>query len=80
MPLDVISSDLGAPTLVRQGNLDPLLLLTGGPALDHRIREICTAMRDRRFIFNLGHGILPPTPIEHVARLVEVVRETSARG
>lgn len=75
MPLHVMSGDLGPRPIVRQGNLDPLLLMTGGPALDTRIREICEAMRGQRFIFNLGHGILQWTPPEHVARLVEVVRE-----
>jgi uroporphyrinogen decarboxylase len=75
MPLSLMASDLDSPTTVRQGNLDPLLLLTGGSALDDRVREICSAMRGRPFIFNLGHGILPPTPLQHVQRLVDVVRE-----
>ncbi|MFT5508805.1 MAG: uroporphyrinogen decarboxylase [Hyphomicrobiaceae bacterium] len=75
MPLSLMSADLGDPNILRQGNLDPLLLLNGGPALDARIREIRDAMRGQRFIFNLGHGILPPTPIEHVQRLVDIVRE-----
>ena len=74
MPLELMASDLGAPNVVRQGNLDPLLLLTGGEALEHRIYEICRSMQGKPFIFNLGHGILPPTPIEHVERLVEAVR------
>ncbi len=74
MPLSLMSSDLGSPTVVRQGNLDPLLLLTGGDMLDERISEIMAAMVDRPFIFNLGHGILPPTPLEHVGRLVERIR------
>jgi len=73
-PLELMASDLGAPNIVRQGNLDPLLLLTGGDALELRIHEICRAMRSKPFIFNLGHGILPPTPIEHVQRLVDAVR------
>ena len=57
-----------------QGNLDPLLLAAGGPKLDKRIRETLDAMRGAPFIFNLGHGIVPHTPPEHVARLVEIVR------
>lgn len=77
MPLSLMASDLDHPAVVRQGNLDPLLLLAGGDALDARIREIVGAMRSRPFIFNLGHGILPPTPPEHVARLVNIVREKS---
>ena len=78
MPLELMAADLGPPNVVRQGNLDPLLLLTGGNALDERIREICTAMRGKPFIFNLGHGILPPTPPENVQRLVDVVRATAS--
>jgi len=74
MPLHVMSGHLGPKPIVRQGNLDPLLLMTGGPALDDRIRQICAAMRGLPFIFNLGHGILQWTPPENVARLVEVVR------
>lgn len=58
-----------------QGNLDPLLLVAGGQAMEARVHEILTAMRGRRFIFNLGHGIVPDTPPEHVARLVELVRD-----
>jgi uroporphyrinogen decarboxylase len=57
-----------------QGNLDPLLLAAGGANLDKRIRETLDAMRGAPFIFNLGHGIVPHTPPEHVARLVEIVR------
>jgi uroporphyrinogen decarboxylase len=57
-----------------QGNLDPLLLVAGGPALERRVRETLDAMRGARFIFNLGHGIFPETPPEHVARLIEIVR------
>lgn len=57
-----------------QGNLDPLLLVAGGEALDRRVDEILAAMKGRRHIFNLGHGITPPTPPENVARLVERVR------
>ena len=75
MPLSLMASDLGAPDVARQGNLDPLCCSLAALTLDRRIREICKSMRGRRFIFNLGHGILPPTPIEHVQRLVDIVRE-----
>lgn len=57
-----------------QGNLDPLRLLAGGEQMDSRIREIVAAFRDRPHIFNLGHGIVPETPIAHVERLIEVAR------
>jgi uroporphyrinogen decarboxylase len=57
-----------------QGNLDPLLLMSGGAALAARVPEILGALSSRRFIFNLGHGILPETPPENVAALVDLVR------
>jgi uroporphyrinogen decarboxylase len=60
-----------------QGNLDPIALIAGGKALDESVDEILTVMRGRRFIFNLGHGILQETPIENVSRLVARVRSTA---
>jgi uroporphyrinogen decarboxylase len=57
-----------------QGNLDPLALVGGGEVLRRGVLEILRALRGRPFIFNLGHGIVPQTPPEHVARLVELVR------
>ncbi len=68
---------LQASGRVVQGNLDPLLLVAGGPALDARVRELVAALGDKPFIFNLGHGIVPETPPEHVARLVDVLRNSS---
>ncbi|HML06587.1 MAG TPA: uroporphyrinogen decarboxylase [Xanthobacteraceae bacterium] len=63
-----------------QGNLDPLALLTGGAALDRSIDAILEAFADGPFIFNLGHGVLPETPIAHVERLIARVRNAPARG
>jgi uroporphyrinogen decarboxylase len=60
-----------------QGNLDPLLLLAGGSHLDRRVEEILGALKDGPFVFNLGHGILPETAPEHVARLVALVKNGS---
>ena len=57
-----------------QGNLDPVLLLAGGPELDRRVATILETLASRPFIFNLGHGILPETPIEHVERLVSLLK------
>jgi uroporphyrinogen decarboxylase len=57
-----------------QGNLDPAILVAGGDAQDEAVDAILDALAGGRFIFNLGHGILPETPVEHVARLVERVR------
>ncbi len=57
-----------------QGNLDPLALVTGGAAQEGETAALLRAMRDRPFIFNLGHGIVPPTPPGHVGALVRQVR------
>lgn len=60
---------------VFQGNLDPLALIAGGSALENSVRRIRRDFEGASFVFNLGHGILPETPIAHVERLVELVRE-----
>ena len=57
-----------------QGNLDPLLLLAGGTALEQRARYICDVFAGRPQVFNLGHGIDKETPIVHVEQLLAVVR------
>jgi uroporphyrinogen decarboxylase len=61
-------------TVCLQGNLDPLALIAGGSALDREVDTILEAFVGRPHIFNLGHGILPQTPVEHVERLVARVR------
>jgi uroporphyrinogen decarboxylase len=61
-----------------QGNLDPLLLVTGGSELDKGIDRILHAFEGRPHIFNLGHGILQDTPIAHVEQLLARIR--GARG
>ncbi|UJW84332.1 uroporphyrinogen decarboxylase [Devosia sp. SL43] len=63
-----------SPHLPVQGNLDPLRLVAGGAQMDARIDAIIASFADRPHIFNLGHGIVPETPIEHVARLVNRVK------
>jgi len=62
------------PTVAVQGNLDPLALLVGGAALDRSVDQVLASFADRPFIFNLGHGIHPETPIEHVERMLRRVR------
>lgn len=62
------------PETTIQGNLDPALLRLGGEAMERAIDDILAAWRGGRFIFNLGHGILPDTPPQHVAALVRRVR------
>ena len=82
--VDGVSCDTSCPLAVMravaesgkvvQGNLDPLLVVSGGAALDHRVDEIKHAMDGLPFIFNLGHGIVPQTPPENIERLVKRLR------
>jgi uroporphyrinogen decarboxylase len=58
-----------------QGNLDPLALIAGGEALEKAVQRIISAFEDRPHVFNLGHGILPETPIAHVEQLLRLVRQ-----
>lgn len=57
-----------------QGNVDPVALLAGGAALDREVDTVMQALAGGPFIFNLGHGILPQTPIAHVERMLKRVR------
>jgi uroporphyrinogen decarboxylase len=57
-----------------QGNLDPLALVAGGTPLRDEADAVLAALRGRASVFNLGHGIVPQTPPEHVTALVEQVR------
>jgi uroporphyrinogen decarboxylase len=57
-----------------QGNLDPLVLIAGGAALDRAIDDVLANYGKGRLIFNLGHGIQPETPIAHVEQMVRRVR------
>jgi uroporphyrinogen decarboxylase len=58
-----------------QGALDPLLLRAGGPELERRVDEMLAAWGEGPYVFNLGHGILPDTPVDHVGRVVSRVVE-----
>jgi uroporphyrinogen decarboxylase len=60
--------------IVLQGNLNPETLIKGGDCLDQEIYQILDVCRNRPMIFNLGHGILPQTPIPNVERVCELVR------
>ena len=75
MPLTHMNTLAKETGKVVQGNLDPLLLVAGGRQMEDRVRATLAAMSGTPFIFNLGHGIVPQTPPEHVARLVELVRK-----
>ena len=58
-----------------QGNLDPMRLVVGRNSMIKAIKFILKDMKDKNFIFNLGHGILPQTPIDNVHLLIETVRQ-----
>jgi uroporphyrinogen decarboxylase len=64
--------------LTIQGALDPQALLVGGAALDKAVDALLAAWGDGPWIFNLGHGVLPTTPVEHIGRAVD--RVTAWRG
>jgi uroporphyrinogen decarboxylase len=73
--MPVAFADTALPrALPVQGNLDPLRLAAGGPQMEARAEAIVSGFGNRPHIFNLGHGIIPETPVEHVARLVEIVK------
>jgi uroporphyrinogen decarboxylase len=73
--VDPVWADANLPAdLPVQGNLDPLALIAGGAALDQAVDTIVAAFADRPHIFNLGHGILPDTPIAHVEQVLERLR------
>jgi uroporphyrinogen decarboxylase len=86
VPVNAVSLDWTAePAFVRekvqsrvavQGNLDPLVLLAGGGALDRGVDDVLTNYAGAPFIFNLGHGILPDTPIAHVEQTLRRVRQS----
>ncbi len=73
-PLDWAAREVQSLVPV-QGNLDPMLLVAGGAAMEDRIDQIIETLGKKPFIFNLGHGIVPQTPPEHVARLAELIRK-----
>jgi uroporphyrinogen decarboxylase len=83
--VDAVSIDWAAePALIRervqskvavQGNLDPLVLIAGGAALDRSIDDVLENYARGRLIFNLGHGITPETPIAHVEQMIRRVRD-----
>jgi uroporphyrinogen decarboxylase len=73
VPLDWAAAELQGRVPV-QGNLDPAALLAGGEAMRVETGRILSALGRGRFVFNLGHGVLPETPPDHVSELVGLVR------
>lgn len=84
--VDAISLDTSVPMdwavqnlrskVALQGNLDPLALIAGGDALKSGVDDILNLSVGTPFIFNLGHGILPETPLHHVEEMIERVRKS----
>ncbi|MGE0650177.1 MAG: uroporphyrinogen decarboxylase [Alphaproteobacteria bacterium] len=82
--VDAVSIDASVPcdwaaralqtTVTVQGNLDPMMLVVGGKALEDAAISICARLHQGPFVFNLGHGVLPQTPPDNVQRLVDCVR------
>lgn len=60
--------------IVVQGNFDPVILLSNKEIIEQKAYEILSKLNNKNFIFNLGHGILPNTPVENVEFLVNYVR------
>ncbi len=71
-PLDWIAETL-QPLCTVQGNLDNQILITGGDELDREVVKIMKTLGNGPFIFNLGHGVLPQTPLDHVGRVAELI-------
>jgi uroporphyrinogen decarboxylase len=61
-----------------QGNLDPVLLIADGAALEAAVEELCGSLGGGPFVFNLGHGVLPETPPENVAALAGLLARANA--
>ena len=62
------------PHICVQGNLDPMMLVAGGVAMEREATRILDKLGHGPFVFNLGHGVVPQTPPDHVAHLVDIVR------
>jgi uroporphyrinogen decarboxylase len=87
--VDAVSLDTAVPPafareklqsrVVVQGNLDPVMLVVGGDPMRRAARELRLHLQDGPYVFNLGHGILPETPPDHVAELARILNEP-ARG
>jgi uroporphyrinogen decarboxylase len=76
VPRDIARRTLQC-TVPVQGNLDPLALLVGGATLEAAVAAILASFGEGPFVFNLGHGVVPETPVEHVARLATLLRRGS---
>ena len=83
--VDVVSLDTSVPAVFArdrlqsrgaiQGNLDPVALVVGGDAMRGAVSDLLATLGHGPYVFNLGHGVLPETPPEHVAELARLLRE-----
>ena len=83
VPVNAVALDTQAPIALGrrlqaggktvQGALDNLLLRAGGPALDRRVDQLLEGWGGGPYVFNLGHGVLPDTPIAHIEQVVRRV-------
>jgi uroporphyrinogen decarboxylase len=78
LPMDEARKLLGEDRTL-QGNLDPTVLFAGKEIMEKRAQTVIDAMKGAPHIFNLGHGILPETPVDNVKALIDYVHEASAR-
>jgi uroporphyrinogen decarboxylase len=79
LPLDEAWDVIGHDRAI-QGNLDPAAALAPWPAVEARATDVLARARGRPgHVFNMGHGVLPETPVEHLERLVDLVHEETAR-
>jgi uroporphyrinogen decarboxylase len=79
LPLDEARAKTG-PNVTLQGNLDPCVLFAPIPEIERRAADVLRRAGGRRHVFNLGHGIQPPTPPEHAMALVEIVHRLGQGG
>lgn len=88
--IDAVGLDSGVPLhfardvlqkrVCVQGNVDPLRLIAGGSALSDAVDAVLDTLGGGPLIFNLGHGITPDTPIDHVHAMIDRVRSRTDRG
>jgi uroporphyrinogen decarboxylase len=72
------AQDILQPLATVQGNLDPVLLVAGGPALESAVIELRQVLGRGPYVFNLGHGVLPETPTENVEMVARLLAEPIA--
>jgi len=77
VPISIMKNNLQKVAPV-QGNLDPKFLVKGGTEMIYHANKLLHAFRGTPYVFNLGHGILPQTPVDHVAELVDLIKERNS--